>query len=353
MSHHSNEQQSVFAVRNQMGFVLQGYAFDPYGATFVFKSGANGVVEHGGDDVVAEVDESALSEWTYTGRRYDTESGLLYYRTRYLDSEMGRFISRDTIGVWGDSNSLGNGFAYAANSPMRFTDPFGNLVYYQCVDRQPGTEGPDGCAGFGECAWFPEDHYRWGGDCIGCESAYYDCYDCGPETWCWPGYVENVEAIPPRPENQPKTNAAPPKYKRGNPKQVDCRYYTVTPFSFDVEVAADGTHVVHPITCRDDQQVGLAQLKDWFAEKGKILGLLSSCVQDRSTFTKEGWRAGAGAFKAHRWGTSGWGGTGFAVRSVGAGAGLGLAVGIWADEAWCMGALAPGAPDSSLSWAWE
>jgi RHS repeat-associated protein len=126
--YHQNEQQSVFAVTNQTGVVLEGYAFDPYGATLTFKPGVNGVVEFGGDDIVAEIDASALSVWTYTGRRYDSESGLLYYRTRYLDSEMGRFISRDTIGVWGDPASLGNGYLYARNSPLRFLDPHGTCT---------------------------------------------------------------------------------------------------------------------------------------------------------------------------------------------------------------------------------
>jgi RHS repeat-associated protein len=93
----------------------------------VFKPGANGVVDFGGDDVVAGIDASSLSVWTYTGRRYDSESGLLYYRTRYLDSEMGRFISRDTIGVWGDPASLGNGFSALLNAAQRVTDPCGTL----------------------------------------------------------------------------------------------------------------------------------------------------------------------------------------------------------------------------------
>jgi RHS repeat-associated protein len=131
--YHQNEQQSVFAVTNATGVVLEGYAFDPYGATIVFKPGANGVVDYGGDDVVAGNDASSLSVWTYTGRRYDAESGLLYYRTRYLDSEMGRFISRDTIGVWGDPNSLGNAYTYLGNGPQMDTDPFGLCKWWNIL----------------------------------------------------------------------------------------------------------------------------------------------------------------------------------------------------------------------------
>jgi len=42
------------------------------------------------------------------GRAYDPETGLYYYRTRYLDPCTGRFTIRDTIGIWGDPQNLGN-----------------------------------------------------------------------------------------------------------------------------------------------------------------------------------------------------------------------------------------------------
>jgi uncharacterized protein RhaS with RHS repeats len=40
----------------------------------------------------------------YTGREKDTESGLYYYRARYYDPELGRFISEDPIGFDGGIN---------------------------------------------------------------------------------------------------------------------------------------------------------------------------------------------------------------------------------------------------------
>ncbi len=33
--------------------------------------------------------------YTFTGREYDKETGLYYYRARYYDPEIGRFISKD------------------------------------------------------------------------------------------------------------------------------------------------------------------------------------------------------------------------------------------------------------------
>ena len=34
----------------------------------------------------------------YTGREWDPETGLYYYRARYYDPKVGRFISEDPIG---------------------------------------------------------------------------------------------------------------------------------------------------------------------------------------------------------------------------------------------------------------
>ncbi|MEK6674025.1 MAG: RHS repeat-associated core domain-containing protein, partial [Planctomycetota bacterium] len=61
----------------------------------------------------------------FTGREYDPETGLYHYRTRYYDPIIGRFISRDTIGVWGDWNEQGNATSFVANNPYFFLDPFG------------------------------------------------------------------------------------------------------------------------------------------------------------------------------------------------------------------------------------
>ena len=35
---------------------------------------------------------------TFTGREYDSESGLYYFRARYYDPSLGRFVGRDPIG---------------------------------------------------------------------------------------------------------------------------------------------------------------------------------------------------------------------------------------------------------------
>lgn len=50
-------------------------------------------------------------------REWDPETGLYYYRARYYDPKIGRFISEDPI----QSGS----YAYAGNSPAVYGDPTG------------------------------------------------------------------------------------------------------------------------------------------------------------------------------------------------------------------------------------
>jgi len=58
----------------------------------------------------------------YTGREFDAESGLYYYRARYYDPALGMFIQSDPIGfAAGDLNI----YAYVWNDPFNWTDPSG------------------------------------------------------------------------------------------------------------------------------------------------------------------------------------------------------------------------------------
>ncbi|MDH4236669.1 MAG: RHS repeat-associated core domain-containing protein [Nitrospira sp.] len=56
--------------------------------------------------------------YTYTGREFDAESGLYYYRARYYDPTMGRFLSEDPIASTGGLNL----YAYVGNDPLNWID---------------------------------------------------------------------------------------------------------------------------------------------------------------------------------------------------------------------------------------
>lgn len=55
------------------------------------------------------------------GVRYDSTTGLHYMRQRWYDSSLGRFISRDPVGLRGGKNM----YSYARNNPVKFVDPDG------------------------------------------------------------------------------------------------------------------------------------------------------------------------------------------------------------------------------------
>ena len=67
----------------------------------------------------------------YTGREYDAESGLYYYRARTYGPNIGMFLQADPIGyVGGDFNI----YAYVSNDPFGWGDPSG-LTGTQAMGR--------------------------------------------------------------------------------------------------------------------------------------------------------------------------------------------------------------------------
>jgi RHS repeat-associated protein len=66
----------------------------------------------------------------FTGREYDSETGLEYYRARYYDAAIGEFISEDPLGFdAGDTNLM----RYVFNSPTNYTDPSGEVVWLPLI----------------------------------------------------------------------------------------------------------------------------------------------------------------------------------------------------------------------------
>ncbi|MGV1099323.1 RHS repeat-associated core domain-containing protein [Thiovibrio sp. JS02] len=59
--------------------------------------------------------------YAYTAREWDQETGLYFYRARYYDPQVGRFISKDPIGFEGGVNA----YAYVKGNPVNAVDPRG------------------------------------------------------------------------------------------------------------------------------------------------------------------------------------------------------------------------------------
>ncbi|MEM6432630.1 MAG: RHS repeat-associated core domain-containing protein [Cyanobacteria bacterium P01_D01_bin.115] len=73
-------------------------------------------------NLIEETDSNFDSRYSFTGREFDEETGLHYYRARYYDGELGQFISQDPIGFNGNDSNL---YRYVRNSPIFSTDPLG------------------------------------------------------------------------------------------------------------------------------------------------------------------------------------------------------------------------------------
>jgi RHS repeat-associated protein len=72
----------------------------------------------------------AISRFGFNGREFDAGFELSYYRSRYLDSQTGQFLSEDPIGF---ASNDANVFRYAFNSPIMNIDPSGRSTVSEYV----------------------------------------------------------------------------------------------------------------------------------------------------------------------------------------------------------------------------
>jgi RHS repeat-associated protein len=126
----SDQQGSVRDVINNQGQLLNHIRYDSFG------------------NITSQTNANVDFRFGYTGREFDEETGLYYYRARYYDASIGRFISEDPMGFGaGDSNL----YRYVGNSATNFTDPTGNFGIGFYGGIAAGVLIPMTIAG----AWFP------------------------------------------------------------------------------------------------------------------------------------------------------------------------------------------------------
>ena len=117
--YHGDDLFNVHDLTDQSGASVESYDYGDYGEPRFYDSALNPIA----GSLVSNVR-------LFNGREFDSESGFLAYRTRYLDPKGGRFTTRDTIGIWGDRGNHGNAFAYAGNNPHTFVDPYGEFLTF-------------------------------------------------------------------------------------------------------------------------------------------------------------------------------------------------------------------------------
>ncbi|MCZ7648076.1 MAG: hypothetical protein M5U26_22925 [Planctomycetota bacterium] len=123
--YHTNHLYSVHAITNQSGAIVEAVkSYDAYGKATVITGAGTDSTWFTSDDVTGSA-TAIGNPFFYTGQRLDPETGLMYYKNRYMSVDLGRFISRDPIGIL----SVSDLYNYAANSPAKFLDLFGWLPY--------------------------------------------------------------------------------------------------------------------------------------------------------------------------------------------------------------------------------
>ena len=95
---------STLALTDGAGAVQTSYSYEPYGKTTVSGTASSNSFE-------------------YTGRENDS-TGLYFYRARYYNPGLQRFVSEDPIGLAGGPNV----YAYVQGNPLSYTDPTGQFA---------------------------------------------------------------------------------------------------------------------------------------------------------------------------------------------------------------------------------
>jgi RHS repeat-associated protein len=101
---------SVTALSDSNGDIVEKYSYDVFG-TPTIRDTQNAILS-----------TSAYGNpYFFTGRAYDAETGLYYYRARYYKPSIGRFLQTDPVGYI-DSLNL---YTYCGNNPIVRLDPYG------------------------------------------------------------------------------------------------------------------------------------------------------------------------------------------------------------------------------------
>ena len=112
--YHRNQQYSIIALTDNSGTILEHYAYSAYGKLVILDPTGTPVTT-----------SSVNNSYTYTGRRYEPTTGDYYYRARYYDANLGRFLGRDPIGYEGSWWDL---YEYVQSMSLTFNDPRGLQV---------------------------------------------------------------------------------------------------------------------------------------------------------------------------------------------------------------------------------
>jgi RHS repeat-associated protein len=176
--YHADGLGSIVDITDANRNVVQSYGYDSFG--------------------MAKPSTSFINNYTYTGREFDKETGLYYYRARYYDPMEGRFISKDPIGFKGGDVNI---YAYVGNNVINKTDPMGLQASssQSCnYGRYVNCEGLDFISKY-ICKKAADSACKRGGLIVCCEAEKTGCLgcktkDCGNDDAKWKAAEKNCES---------------------------------------------------------------------------------------------------------------------------------------------------------------
>lgn len=124
VAHYTHGQGTDFPLEMERGGQTYYYHYDGLGSVTELTDSSGAVAQaylYNAFGTIVQNTSSLVNPFTYTAREFDPESNLYFYRTRYYDGNIGRFISEDRKGL---EESL-NLYSYAGNTPVNGNDPFG------------------------------------------------------------------------------------------------------------------------------------------------------------------------------------------------------------------------------------
>lgn len=120
--YHADGLGSIRELSDSTGAVVKSYTYDSFG----------NIVDQTG---------SVPNFYAYTGREYDFESGLYYYRARYYDPGIGRFLREDPLRGNLRAPQTLNLYPYTSNNPLVFIDPLGLVRWWDATKAGMGIVG--------------------------------------------------------------------------------------------------------------------------------------------------------------------------------------------------------------------
>jgi RHS repeat-associated protein len=117
----------VAALTDVNGTFVEYYEYNVFGEPAIWDVNTMEIVE---SSVVG-------NPYMFTGREYDSETGLYYYRARYYSPKLGRFLQTDPIRYRAGLNL----YSYCGNNPIMWIDAFGLMHYGYEETQQIINEG--------------------------------------------------------------------------------------------------------------------------------------------------------------------------------------------------------------------